>query len=797
MITFPKKITGLLLFLIPLVALPQGGPIIRNPVTTNAFMNQPQNGWIAIWNNVAQKWSNGVNTASATNDAQPPSTVLSNLTATGVSPGATNASAYIASLSGLGSNTHIKALVGTSRALLVNTNVLVVTNGNVGIGTDAPAAKLEVNGTATFKGAVITEAGLIAAGGSAINVISGGDSLGFDVNTPTLKGISSNLEPLVIGSGTNHILELSTNTSRFKSNLVIEGRADLMTARMIGGQTASRALVLDSSTNITTATGTPDGTKFLRDDNTYAVPPGGSATPGGNSGAVQFNEGGSFAGTNRFLYDRTNEVLSLVGGSAGTVRLYDSDSSHGVNLIGNAALSSNLNLTFPHAMSNGLLSVISVNDSNFNIAVIPEGTVPNNSIGDAELRQSVGVSVIGRSANTTGNAADIAAAANGYMLWRSNSVLQFAKGEWTNSSFANLSFSNVMDGQAPAFHNTNGLLTNRSLLSETIGPHLNTYWDDFYGRPMHNETNLGFAPSGQWWHMVSAEPTNRTGMSNGVWRPIGLLNTQTPWYVAISNGVAGSEYSRVGGKLRTVFQPAGFTANNIASLLLSDNWPTFNDDPFGLHIVINYDQIYFQKWPGGPVMHTGTFDGSLSLLDTTVPFEVQWVSNTVWYTVGQYNGTFTDPDWHLHSRKNFTIYRGEVSNTNSILTMWDGVWGGYAYPERLNSPTDHIFIPTNSALSNIVVDYSFTGTLFYYLTNNITLTNRTGLAVGRRGTKRIILQAQLIPRGINHGFGIGYRSRLMTNAPNHALQVVTNGTYFVIDDEFEDTNVTRTVRVWQ
>lgn len=101
--------------------------------------------------------------------------------------------------------------------------------------------------------------------------------------------------------------------------------------------------------------------------------PAGTASAAGNSGAVQFNEGGAFAGTNRFLYDRTNEVFSLIGSSAGSVRLYDSDSSHSVNLIGNATLSSNLNLTFPHSMSNGLLSVVSVNDSNFNIAVIPHG----------------------------------------------------------------------------------------------------------------------------------------------------------------------------------------------------------------------------------------------------------------------------------------------------------------------------------------------------------------------------------------------------------------------------------------
>lgn len=95
------------LILITCSAMSQGTQVIRTPLTTNNMMNAPQDFWIPIWNNVAKKWSNGVNTASATNNAQPPSTVLSNLTATGVAPGATNASAYIGSSTGRGTNTSL------------------------------------------------------------------------------------------------------------------------------------------------------------------------------------------------------------------------------------------------------------------------------------------------------------------------------------------------------------------------------------------------------------------------------------------------------------------------------------------------------------------------------------------------------------------------------------------------------------------------------------------------------------------------------------------------------------------
>lgn len=127
-----RNLLTLVACLFPLIAFSQGGPIIRNPITTNAFMNQPQNGWIAIWNNVAGRWSNGVNTASATNDSQPPSTVLSNLTQTGVSPGATNAGFYIGSSNGLGTNTAIHGSL-TSKGKTTNENGLVVFNDPISV----------------------------------------------------------------------------------------------------------------------------------------------------------------------------------------------------------------------------------------------------------------------------------------------------------------------------------------------------------------------------------------------------------------------------------------------------------------------------------------------------------------------------------------------------------------------------------------------------------------------------------------------------------------------------------------
>lgn len=52
--------------------------------------------------------------------------------------------------------------------------------------------------------------------------------------------------------------------------------------------------------------------------------------------------------------------------------------------------------------------------------------IASNAVTDAKFRQSAGVSIVGRSANSTGNVADIAASANGQVLKRSSNALSFA-----------------------------------------------------------------------------------------------------------------------------------------------------------------------------------------------------------------------------------------------------------------------------------------------------------------------------------------------------------------------------------
>lgn len=58
-------------------------------------------------------------------------------------------------------------------------------------------------------------------------------------------------------------------------------------------------------------------------------------------------------------------------------------------------------------------------------AGITSGDIADNSVTDPKLRDSAGLSVIGRTANTTGDPADIIAATDGYVLRRSGTTLGF------------------------------------------------------------------------------------------------------------------------------------------------------------------------------------------------------------------------------------------------------------------------------------------------------------------------------------------------------------------------------------
>jgi hypothetical protein len=104
--------------------------------------------------------------------------------------------------------------------------------------------------------------------------------------------------------------------------------------------------------------------------------------------------------------------------------------------------------------------------------------IPDEAITNAKLRDSAALSVIGRSANSTGVPADIAASANGQFLRRSSNVLGFGAivsddlpaGTVLNAKFAQSSTEYVITTVIP-FDNTIPQITEGTeIISATITP---------------------------------------------------------------------------------------------------------------------------------------------------------------------------------------------------------------------------------------------------------------------------------------------------------------------------------------
>ena len=108
-----------------------------------------------------------------------------------------------------------------------------------------------------------------------------------------------------------------------------------------------------------------------------------------------------------------------------------------------------------------------------------------------------------------------------------------------------------------------------------------------------------------------------------------------------------------------------------------------------------------------------------------------------------------------------------------------------------------LLVPTNNAASNIVVNYALTNRVEIYATNNLTFTNYSGNLAGQSGTKQMWIRPQLITRGVNWGIGIGYSVRVLTNAANPLWTSLTNDKLYVVTDEWQSTNIIRTIALFE
>jgi hypothetical protein len=121
----------------------------------------------------------------------------------------------------------------------------ILANGNVGVGTNTPTAKLDIEGDIVIKKTTITTAGTQ----NALNRV-GGSSIKFDVGgTVTLNGIAAGVDGMLLyiinGNGTTLIIN-NENTGALAANRITTNTGSSLTITNRGGAT----LIYDSTSSL-------------------------------------------------------------------------------------------------------------------------------------------------------------------------------------------------------------------------------------------------------------------------------------------------------------------------------------------------------------------------------------------------------------------------------------------------------------------------------------------------------------------------------------------------------------------
>lgn len=159
----------------------------------------------------------------------------------------------------------------------------------------------------------------------------------------------------------------------------------------------------------------------------------------------------------------------FVPGSIGTSSLADNSVTN-AKLAQMAALTVKANPTNATANAQDLAAssasdaVLRESGSALAFGTVATGGIANNAVTDAKIRDSAAVSVIGRSANSSGDPADIAAASNNTVLKRSSNALSFASVVRADTDF--LTDWEVDSNFAPQNF---GTVTNQSIWRKRIG----------------------------------------------------------------------------------------------------------------------------------------------------------------------------------------------------------------------------------------------------------------------------------------------------------------------------------------
>ena len=139
-----------------------------------------------------------------------------------------------------------------------------------------------------------------------------------------------------------------------------------------------------------------------------------------------------------------------------------------------------------------------VTNSKLGADAVDGAKIADDAIGNEHIRDSAALSVIGRSANSSGNPADIAAGADGYVLRRSGTTLGF--GQVANAGIANkaVTAAKIADNTITASQIATNGVGNAEIANGAVSPVKTTFFGGsaiYWGAVAANGTGISL-PSG-------------------------------------------------------------------------------------------------------------------------------------------------------------------------------------------------------------------------------------------------------------------------------------------------------------
>lgn len=209
-------------------------------------------------------------------------------------------------------------------------------------------------------------------------------------------------------------------------------------------------------------------------------------------------------------------------------------------------------------------------------------TIANNAVTDAKLRQSAALSVIGRSANSTGNVADIAAGTTGNVLVRSGTTLGF--------SAIDLSVVGTVGSSVLAISNGGTGQASKAAAFDALSP-MTTSGDIIIGQGSGAGTRLAVGTNGYVLTVVAGVPA---------WQPAAGTVGVSEVFLTDGNGRGGTDTG-----VRRFLNTTINTGSDITYADSSTLGATFTINTTGRYCM-TYSDIYIASGNGASITKNST-----------------------------------------------------------------------------------------------------------------------------------------------------------------------------------------------